>query len=90
MSFSYSKEAPEYKQYKKKEGELVPENIAWHQQNRAYIFSYALGGVILAIGLLTLLGIVSAKAGLIGGLLTAGMSVVTKGSFSACCPGRPL
>lgn len=77
MSFFYSKEAPDYKQYKNKEGELIPENIAWHQQNRTYIFSYALGGVILTIGLLTLLGLVNAKAGLTGGLLTFGMSIVT-------------
>ena len=30
MSFFYAKEAPEYKEYKNKEGELVLENRAWH------------------------------------------------------------
>ena len=32
MSFFYAKEAPEYKDYKNKEGELVPKNRAWHRQ----------------------------------------------------------
>ncbi|GGK68010.1 DUF417 family protein [Rufibacter glacialis] len=77
MSFFYSKDAPEYQQYKNKEGEVVPENITWHQENNTYTFSYGLGAVIITIGLLTLFGIFNAKLGLIGGLLTAGMSVVT-------------
>jgi len=77
MSFFYTKDAPEYQQYKNKEGEVVPKNIAWHQENGTYIFSYALGAVIITIGLLTLLGIYNAKIGLIGGLLTVGMSFVT-------------
>lgn len=77
MSFFYTKEAPEYQQYKNKEGEVVPKNIAWHEENGTYIFSYALGAVIIAIGLLTLLGIYNARIGLLGGLLTVGMSIVT-------------
>ncbi|MDO6391229.1 reactive chlorine resistance membrane protein RclC [Pontibacter sp. BT731] len=77
MGFFYTKDAPEYQQYKNKEGEVVPKNIAWHLENGTYIFSYALGAVIIAIGLLTLLGIYNAKIGLLGGLLTVGMSVVT-------------
>lgn len=36
MSFFYAKEAPEYKDYKNKEGELVPKNRAWHETNRTY------------------------------------------------------
>ena len=47
------------------------------KQNGTYIFSYGLGLVICLIGLLTLLGIWSAKIGLYGGLLTFGMSIVT-------------
>ncbi|WP_187263160.1 reactive chlorine resistance membrane protein RclC [Pontibacter beigongshangensis] len=77
MSFFYSKEAPEYMQYKNREGEFIPKNIAWHQENNTYTFSYALGTVIVIIGLLTLAGIFNARAGLLGGLLTVGMSVVT-------------
>jgi uncharacterized 23.0 kDa protein in purT/mpa1 5'region len=56
---------------------MVAANIEWHKQNNTYIFSYGLGTVICLIGLLTLLGIWSPKIGLIGGLLTFGMSIVT-------------
>src|SRR5690606_8107010 len=57
MSFFYQKEAPEYKSFKNKEGEVVPKNIEWHTENGTYIFSYGLGGVIILIGLFTLAGI---------------------------------
>jgi len=77
MSFFYSKEAPEYNEYKNPEGKTVQKNIDWHRENGTYIFSYGLGTVIVIIGLLTLLGIWSAKIGFIGGLLTTGMSLVT-------------
>lgn len=77
MSFFYAKEAPEYVAYKNPEGKTVQKNIDWHKENRTYIFSYGLGTVILIIGLLTLAGIWSAKLGLIGGLLTIIMSIVT-------------
>ena len=39
MSFFYEKEAPEYKQYKNKEGELVLKNRQWHEANNTYGFS---------------------------------------------------
>ena len=52
MNFFYSKEAPEYRQYMNREGEYKPQNIAWHQQNNTYAFSYGLGAVIVLIGLL--------------------------------------
>ncbi|MDF1674735.1 MAG: DUF417 family protein [Vicingaceae bacterium] len=77
MSFFYAKEAPEYQEYKNPEGKTVQKNIDWHNENRTYIFAYGLGLVILIIGILTLLGIWFAKTGLIGGLLTFGMSLVT-------------
>lgn len=77
MSFFYAKEAPEYNNYKNPEGKTVQKNIDWHEENRTYIFSYGLGTVILIIGILTLLGIWYAKIGLLGGLLTVGMSLVT-------------
>lgn len=56
---------------------MVAKNIEWHKENGTYLFSYGLGTVICIIGLLTLLGIWSAKIGLWGGLLTFGMSIVT-------------
>lgn len=77
MSFFYSKDAPEYAQYKNPEGKTVQKNIDWHAENNTYIFSYGLGAVIIIIGIVTLLGIWSAKIGFIGGLLTFGMSLVT-------------
>lgn len=77
MSFFYTKDAPEYQLYKNPEGKTVQKNIDWHRENGTYIFSYGLGTVIVIIGVLTLLGIWYAKAGLVGGLLTFIMSLVT-------------
>lgn len=77
MSFFYTKKAPEYNNYKNPEGKTVQKNIDWHRENGTYIFSYGLGTVIVMIGLLTLLGIWYPKTGMIGGLLTFGMSIVT-------------
>ena len=77
MSFFLHKPAPEYKNYKNKEGELIPKNVAWHEANNTYLFSYALGTVIIGIGVVTLLGIWYPAMGVIGGLLTFIMSLVT-------------
>lgn len=77
MSFFYSKKAPEYKDYKNPEGKTVQKNIDWHEQNKTYAFAYGLGTVIVIIGILTFIGIWNAKIGLLGGLLTFGMSLVT-------------
>lgn len=77
MSFFLSKDAPEYQQYKNPEGKTVQKNIDWHKSNNTYAFSYGLGAVICVIGFLTLAGIWSAKLGIIGGLLTFGMSIIT-------------
>lgn len=77
MSFLYTKEAPEYKEFKNPEGKTVQKNINWHQENGTYIFAYGLGTVIIIIGMMTLLGILFSKIGMIGGLLTFGMSLVT-------------
>src|SRR5690606_27571384 len=77
MSFFYYKETPEYKNYRNPEGKTVQKNIDWHKENNTYLFSYGLGTVIVCIGLLTFLGIWSPKIGLLGGLLTFGMSLVT-------------
>ncbi len=77
MSFFYAKTAPEYKEFKNPEGLMVEKNIRWHQQNRTYLFSYGLGAVIVLIGTAVLLGIWSPHVGLLGGLLTFGMALVT-------------
>ncbi|MDO5607448.1 MAG: DUF417 family protein [Capnocytophaga sp.] len=67
----------EYTLHKNPEGRMVAKNIEWHKQNGTYIFSYGLGTMICIIGLFVLLGIWSPKIGVIGGLLTFGMSIVT-------------
>lgn len=71
------KEVAAYTLYKNPEGKTVQKNIDWHQQNNTYIFSYGLGLAIIIIGILVLLGIWFPKIGFWGGLLTAGMSLVT-------------
>jgi uncharacterized membrane protein YkgB len=70
-------EIAEYTLYKNPEGKVVQKNIDWHKKNGTYTFSYGLGAVICIIGLFVLFGIWFPKIGLIGGLLTFGMSVVT-------------
>jgi uncharacterized membrane protein YkgB len=88
MSFFYSKSGnevvnengdtvAEYTLYKNPEGKVVQKNIDWHTENNTYLFSYGLGTVICIIGLLVLLGIWHPKIGMLGGLLTFGMSIIT-------------
>jgi uncharacterized membrane protein YkgB len=76
MSFFYTS-PNEYKDHKNKEGEMIEKNIEWNTQNGTYSFSYVLGTAIIIIGLLTLSGIFNNRLGLAGGLLTAGMALVT-------------
>lgn len=77
MSFFYAKEAPEYKEYKNKEGELVLKNRAWHESNRTYTFSYGLGCLIMSIGILVFLGMFTPKIGIFGELLCIIMTIGT-------------
>ena len=67
----------EYNLHKNPKGLVVPKNIEWHKQNGTYAVSYLIGAMICTIGTLVLLGIWFPKLGLIGGLLTFGMSIVT-------------
>lgn len=77
MSFFYAKEAPEYKTFMNKEGELIEKNRQWHTENYTYTFSKALGIFIILIGVLTLAGIFSPKVGIVGDTMVIIMSVVT-------------
>lgn len=77
MSFFYAKDAPEYKEYKNPEGAYVPANREWHEANNTYLFSYALGALIVSIGILVFLGIFSSKLGLIGDTLAIIMTIGT-------------
>lgn len=67
----------EYTLHKNPEGKTVQKNVDWHKSNHTYIFSYGLGTVIVILGILILSGIWFPRVGLLGGLLTFGMSIVT-------------
>lgn len=67
----------EYTLHRNPEGKMVAKNIEWHKENGTYVFSYGLGTMIVTIGILILLGIWFPKVGIVGGLLTFGMSIVT-------------
>ena len=74
---SEGKSVPEYTLHRNPEGKMVKANIEWHKENGTYAFSYGLGTVIVLFGLCVLLGIWFPKVGMIGGLLTIVMSIVT-------------
>ena len=77
MSFFYNKPAPEYKEYKLKEGEFNESKHKWHEENNTYGFSHGLGILIMSIGILTYLGIFFPKIGLIGASLAIIMTIGT-------------
>ena len=77
MSFFYAHAAPEYKQHMNKEGEVVPANRAWHEQNHTYAFANALGSVIVAYGLMLCLHPWFPRVAALGSLLVFVMSFVT-------------
>ena len=77
MSFFYTKDAPEYKEYKLKEGEVDAKKQQWHEENNTYGFSKGLGLMIMAFGILTLLGIFWPKAGIVGAVLVFIMTIGT-------------
>jgi uncharacterized membrane protein YkgB len=77
MNFFYKYEAPEYKKHMNREGEYKPENIAWHQENHTYTFSYGLGAVIVLIGILIALYPLFPGVSAVGSFLCFGMSLVT-------------
>lgn len=77
MSFFYNNPAPEYKEYKLKEGEFDATKHEWHVQNNTYGFSHGLGILIMTIGILTFLGIFFPKIGVIGSSLVIIMTIGT-------------
>lgn len=68
MSFFYE-HPKDYKAHLTREGELKPAERAWQTSNNTYGFSRGLGTVELAIGLLTLAGLISPRLGLAGAVL---------------------
>ena len=79
MSFFYTKDAPEYKDYKLKVGEFDKVKHEWHEANNTYTFSHGLGIAIMTFGILTLLGIWFPKVGLVG---TGLVILMTLGTLS--------
>ena len=77
MSFFYEKEAPEYKDYKLKEGEFDKVKHEWHQENNTYGFSHGLGLLIMSFGILTLLGIWFPRVGFVGATFVILMTIGT-------------
>ncbi len=77
MSFFYHYDAPEYKKHMNAEGVFNAENREWHKQNNTYIFSYGLGALIVAIGILVFLGMFSPEIGIVGAVLAIIMTLGT-------------
>lgn len=77
MSFFYSADAPEYRDYKLREGEFDAAKHAWHVENNTYRFSHGLGLLIMSIGVLTFAGFFSRRAGLVGEVLVILMTLGT-------------
>ncbi len=76
MSFFYA-DPENYKAHMNPEGALVPENRAWHEQNRTYEFSYGLGTVIVLYGLLICTHPWLPQVATLGSFLVFVMSIVT-------------
>ena len=77
MNFFYTKDAPEYKTYKLKEGEFDQKKFEWHQANNTYTFSRGLGMMIMGIGILTFVGFFSTRIGMVGEILVIVMTIGT-------------
>ena len=77
MKFFYTKDAPEYKTFKLKEGEFDKAKVEWHQANNTYSYSRALGILIMSIGILTFLGFFSTRIGMVGEILVIVMTIGT-------------
>jgi uncharacterized membrane protein YkgB len=67
----------QYAAHMNPEGVLNEGNRAWHAANRTYLFSYGLGAVIVAFGLMIGLHRWLPQVAALGSLLVVGMSIVT-------------
>lgn len=76
MNFLYA-DPGHYKSHMNPEGAVVPENRAWHEQNRTYPFALGLGSVIVLYGILIALHPVLPQAATVGSFLVFIMSFVT-------------
>ena len=76
MSFFYHHPAPEYREHNP-EGGLNIENHQWNETNGTYFFSYGLGCVIVAFGILIALHPVFPQVAAIGSFLLILMALTT-------------
>jgi uncharacterized membrane protein YkgB len=76
MSF-FLADPENYQTHKNPEGALVPENRAWHEQNRTYLFAYGLGSVIVLYGLMLCMNPWLPQVAAVGSFLVFIMSLVT-------------
>lgn len=67
----------QYATHMNAEGVLNEANRAWHSSNGTYLFSYALGAVIVTFGVMLSLNRWMPEVAALGSLLVVGMSVVT-------------
>jgi len=77
LRFLYRFPAPEYKHYANREGEVIPQNHAWHQAKHTYPISYGLGVIIVSIGLLIACYPVAPQLSALGSLLLICMAFAT-------------
>jgi uncharacterized membrane protein YkgB len=77
MSFFYHQPAGEYRQHMNREGELIPANRAWHEQNGTYRFAYGLGTVIVGYGVLIALNPWFPRVAAMGSFMVFVMSLST-------------
>jgi uncharacterized membrane protein YkgB len=75
-NFFYKYDAREYKKHMNKEGEYKPKNIAWHEANKTYTFSYGPGAFIVLIGVMIALYPVLPGVSARGNFLAIIMSLV--------------
>jgi uncharacterized membrane protein YkgB len=77
MSFFYRQPPGEYRKHMNREGELVPANREWHEQNGTYLFAYGLGAVIVAYGVMIALHPCWPQVATVGSFLVFVMAFVT-------------
>jgi reactive chlorine resistance protein C len=77
MSFFYRAPAGDYKQHMNREGQVVPENRAWHEANGTYLFAWGLGSIIVAYGVMIALHPLLPRVAAVGSFLVFVMSFVT-------------
>jgi reactive chlorine resistance protein C len=66
-----------YQQHRTAEGAVNAANESWHHANGTYLYSLIIGLIIVGIGVTIACGFAYPLAGVVGGILLTGMSVVT-------------